>query len=151
MSIPQDPDNPLALNPKDFAKFLMAHTPLANETFNFLVWWGKPNMFINLAIAPLYATMITQPVVIDTQLGTHRFNAVVDRPVWLVTQDNPECVNYGVDGEELSIGVRENGSVVTVTWFRKFEPEIIEHSGYKIVAGELYKKIGAQWLPVKLN
>lgn len=151
MSIPQDPDNPLALNPKDFAEFLIAHAPLANEAFNFLVWWGEYKLFLNLAIAPLYAAMVAHPVVIDTRLGPHWFNAVVDKPVWLVAQENPECVNYGVDSEELSIGVRENGSTVTVTWFRKFEPQIIEHSSYKIVAGVLYKKIGPQWQSVKLN
>ncbi|NBQ70037.1 MAG: hypothetical protein EBU46_14905 [Nitrosomonadaceae bacterium] len=139
------------MNHKQFAKFLMENAPMTQEVFNFLVWWEPVQLFTNLAIAPLYRTMVTNPATIDAQLGPHRFKAEVDRPVLLVPQDCPECPVYGVDLEELTLGAREDGSLITVDWYRSFEQRIEPQTAYKIDKGSLYKKVNQQWQQVKLN
>ena len=151
MSTPPNPDNLPELSPKGFAEMLMQNVPMTQEVHNFLVWWPEDKLYINLAIAPLYRTMIRNPVVIDVQLGSQKFVANLDRPVLLVPQDHPDCEQYGADAEELVIGTREDQSLITVTWYRRFQEPITAHAAYKIENGSLYKKVENQWQQVKLS
>lgn len=132
-----------------FSKHLFDQLPLLDDVYNYLVYNPNDDVMYNLGVSPLYRTMLTRPFSVTAHVEEHSFLGYTDHDVYMVPYLSAYFDTYGIDAQQiiLSKGV----TLKSITYYTKYNADVMDDCDMMICYGALYKKLHNQWKKINLS